>query len=60
MTLPDKTHPIWKIAQSGLMLVGLIYWVEMEKNGVATHEAIGMGSGVLLGKLAHQIFGKDN
>lgn len=56
--LPDKDHPAWKLLQSLIGLLALIIWVSNENNGVATHEAVGMGGAALMGSLAGQIFHK--
>lgn len=57
--LPDKDHPLWKLAQSVVTLVGLIVLVThgfdgAHAGGVDVADATGAGSLALGGKLLYQ------
>lgn len=55
--MPDKDHPIWKLAQSIIALIGIVWFSyhsvsagNVDTDGVAS----GVGSGILSGKLLYQ------
>ncbi len=56
MKFPEKDHPIWKIAQSLIAFGMMVYFYENEANGIAPHEALGIISGMMFGKLSFQGF----